>query len=158
MVGARSGDTISLGDRMLVTIEDVAVLRRSTYARRVVPEALLKELGTGREEHGGRPGRQGGRNERPGGRSDRHGPRARVHQTAPQGGGQRESRFSSGKKGPKAGGGRGQGGGTAQGGGGNRGSGGGGGGNRGGGGGGGGNRGGGGGNRGGRGSGRKGRR
>ncbi|HWP09382.1 MAG TPA: VacB/RNase II family 3'-5' exoribonuclease [Polyangiaceae bacterium] len=156
MVGARSGDTISLGDRMLVTIEDVAVLRRSTYARRVVPEALLKELGTGREEHGGRPGRQGGRNERPGGRSDRHGPRARVHQTAPQGGGQRESRFSSGKKGPKAGGGRGQGGGTAQGGGGNRGSGGGGGGNRGGGGGG--NRGGGGGNRGGRGSGRKGRR
>jgi ribonuclease R len=44
VVGSRSGDTISLGDRMLVTIEDVAILRRQTYARRVPPEALLKQL------------------------------------------------------------------------------------------------------------------
>jgi ribonuclease R len=44
VVGARSGDTISLGDRMLVTIEDVAVLRRTVYARRVVPEAALKHF------------------------------------------------------------------------------------------------------------------
>jgi ribonuclease R len=43
-VGARSGDTISLGDRVLVTIEDVAILRRQTYGRRVPPEALLKQL------------------------------------------------------------------------------------------------------------------
>jgi ribonuclease R len=43
-VGARSGDTISLGDRVLVTIEDVAILRRQTYGRRVPPEALLKQM------------------------------------------------------------------------------------------------------------------
>ncbi len=41
VVGARSGDAVTLGDRMLVTIEDVAVLRRTVYARRVVPEAVL---------------------------------------------------------------------------------------------------------------------
>jgi ribonuclease R len=43
-VGSRSGDTISLGDRVLVTIEDVAILRRQTYGRRIPPEALLKQL------------------------------------------------------------------------------------------------------------------
>lgn len=47
VVGARSGDTVSLGDRMLVTIEDVAVLRRAVYARRVIPEALLSKLEEG---------------------------------------------------------------------------------------------------------------
>jgi ribonuclease R len=45
LVGSRSGDTISLGDRMVVTIDDVAVLRRTVYARRVVPEAVLKHAG-----------------------------------------------------------------------------------------------------------------
>src|SRR6187399_1137607 len=55
MVGARSGDTISLGDRMVVIIDDVAVLRRAVYARRVVPEAVIKELGgVAREEGRGR--------------------------------------------------------------------------------------------------------
>jgi ribonuclease R len=44
VVGARSGDTISLGDRLLVTIEDVAILRRQTYGRRIPPEALLNQL------------------------------------------------------------------------------------------------------------------
>ena len=44
VVGSRSGDTIALGDRVLVTIEDVAILRRQTYGRRVPPEALLKQL------------------------------------------------------------------------------------------------------------------
>jgi ribonuclease R len=43
-VGARSGDTVALGDRVLVTIEDVAILRRQTYGRRVPPEALLEKL------------------------------------------------------------------------------------------------------------------
>lgn len=43
-VGSRSGDTISLGDRVLVTIEDVAILRRQTYGRRVPPDALLEQL------------------------------------------------------------------------------------------------------------------
>jgi len=72
VVGARSGDTVTLGDRMLVTIEDVAILRRAVYARRVVPEALLAELGEGRPERRGKgrgepprrlqkpPGRAGG--------------------------------------------------------------------------------------------------
>jgi ribonuclease R len=36
VVGARSGHRIGLGDRMLVQIEDVAVLRRTVYGRRVV--------------------------------------------------------------------------------------------------------------------------
>jgi len=54
VVGARSGDTISLGDRMLVTVEDVAILRRAVYARRIVPEALLAELGEGRPERRGK--------------------------------------------------------------------------------------------------------
>jgi len=40
-VGARSGDRVSLGDTLVVQIEDVAVLRRSVYARRVPPERSL---------------------------------------------------------------------------------------------------------------------
>jgi ribonuclease R len=44
VVGSRSGDTISLGDRLLITIEDVAILRRQTYGRRIPPEALLNQL------------------------------------------------------------------------------------------------------------------
>jgi ribonuclease R len=41
VVGVRSGDTISLGDRVLVRIEDAAVLRRQTFAVRVPPEGAL---------------------------------------------------------------------------------------------------------------------
>jgi len=70
VVGARSGDTIGLGDRMLVTIDDVAVLRRTVYAARVVPEALLEQASSAsagskrRGEQrsagrGGQPGAQG---------------------------------------------------------------------------------------------------
>lgn len=44
VVGSRSGDTISLGDRLLITVEDVAILRRQTYGRRIPPEALLNKL------------------------------------------------------------------------------------------------------------------
>jgi ribonuclease R len=44
VVGSRSGDTISLGDRLEVTIEDVAILRRQTYGRRIPPDALLEKL------------------------------------------------------------------------------------------------------------------
>jgi ribonuclease R len=36
VIGTRSGDRIALGDRMLVEIEDVAILRRTVYARRVI--------------------------------------------------------------------------------------------------------------------------
>lgn len=44
VVGLRSGDRIELGDRMLVTIEDVAVLRRAVYGRRIVPEKVIQKL------------------------------------------------------------------------------------------------------------------
>jgi ribonuclease R len=44
VVGSRAGDTISLGDRLEVTVEDVAILRRQTYARRIPPDALLEQL------------------------------------------------------------------------------------------------------------------
>jgi ribonuclease R len=76
-VGARSGDTISLGDRVLVTIEDVAILRRQTYGRRVPPEALLNQLkdapelprrmqrlSTSHAGPGAKPGDQARRNQR----------------------------------------------------------------------------------------------
>lgn len=36
VIGMRSGDRISLGDPMLVVIEDVAILRRSVYGRRML--------------------------------------------------------------------------------------------------------------------------
>lgn len=44
VVGSRSGDTVALGDRVLVTIDDVAILRRQTYGRRIPPDALLEKL------------------------------------------------------------------------------------------------------------------
>ena len=44
VVGVRSGDTLSLGDRVAVIIEDVAVLRRAVYAKRIVPESVLEAL------------------------------------------------------------------------------------------------------------------
>jgi ribonuclease R len=60
VVGARSGDAISLGDRMVVAIEDVAILRRTVYARRVVPEAMLRKF----EETAPRSSGFGGKGER----------------------------------------------------------------------------------------------
>jgi ribonuclease R len=35
VVAARSGDRVSLGDRMIVEITDAAILRRTVYARRI---------------------------------------------------------------------------------------------------------------------------
>jgi ribonuclease R len=68
-VGARSGDTISLGDRVEVTIEDVAILRRQTYGRRLPPDTVLAKLKDAPElprrmqrlttSHGGPGGKQG---------------------------------------------------------------------------------------------------
>jgi ribonuclease R len=60
IVGSRSGDAISLGDRMAVVIEDVAVMRRTVYARRVVPEALLNQLGEPGSGGGGKGGSRRG--------------------------------------------------------------------------------------------------
>jgi ribonuclease R len=36
VIGTRSGDRIALGDRMRVTVDDVSILRRTVYGRRVV--------------------------------------------------------------------------------------------------------------------------
>ena len=36
--GVRSGDRVALGDRLLVVIEDVSIVRRAVYARRVVQQ------------------------------------------------------------------------------------------------------------------------
>jgi ribonuclease R len=43
VIGARSGDRIALGDRMLVEIEDVSVLRRTVYGRRLVDEGARRD-------------------------------------------------------------------------------------------------------------------
>jgi ribonuclease R len=58
VIGARSGDRVALGDRVLVQIEDVAVLRRSVSARRIPPERVLAAAE-------GRRGKRGRREERP---------------------------------------------------------------------------------------------
>jgi len=47
VVGTRSGDTVSLGDRIAVVIEDVAILRRQVLARRVVPDEVIEALDSG---------------------------------------------------------------------------------------------------------------
>src|SRR5262249_9787945 len=36
VIGVRSGERIALGDRMLVVVEDVSVIRRTVYARRLI--------------------------------------------------------------------------------------------------------------------------
>ena len=123
VVGSRSGDTISLGDRVLVTIEDVAILRRQTYGRRVPPDALLEQLKDAPEmprrtqrlttSHGGpgakrgvrevqaRDQQRGGRSARPGQRSDD----GRGPQRADSRGGAAKGRPQGGSKGrPNAGG------------------------------------------------------
>jgi ribonuclease R len=43
VIGARSGDRIAVGDRMLVQIDDVSILRRTVYGRRVVDDEERKE-------------------------------------------------------------------------------------------------------------------
>jgi ribonuclease R len=116
VVGARSGDTVSLGDRVLVTIDDVAILRRQTLGRRVPPEKLLNQLkeapefrgqrgrlegshrgagagGGGRSGGGGRPGRQARPEQHASGRPGKPNDRAARKQntakdrTPPSGGG-----------------------------------------------------------------------
>jgi ribonuclease R len=48
MVGARSGDTIALGDAMEIVISDVAILRRSVYGRRIGAEELTTRVRGGK--------------------------------------------------------------------------------------------------------------
>ena len=60
--GLRSGDVVMLGDRIVVSIEDVAVLRRTVYARRVPPKSVVDAIdgeprrGRGRGRGRGRTG------------------------------------------------------------------------------------------------------
>jgi ribonuclease R len=49
VTGRRSGDSVSLGDRLTVSIEDVSLQRRSVLARRVLPEKLLNAFPEERE-------------------------------------------------------------------------------------------------------------
>ncbi|MCA9623441.1 MAG: ribonuclease R, partial [Myxococcales bacterium] len=42
VVAARSGDRIALGDDMLVEIEDVSIVRRAVYGRRIATERPTK--------------------------------------------------------------------------------------------------------------------
>ncbi|HVY48646.1 MAG TPA: RNB domain-containing ribonuclease, partial [Minicystis sp.] len=61
MIGRRSGDRIGLGDAMLVAVEDVAVLRRTVYGRRLAdPDALRpkKKDKRGRRGETERPARE----------------------------------------------------------------------------------------------------
>jgi ribonuclease R len=59
VIGARSGDRIALGDRMLLAIEDVSVLRRTVYGRRMVGEEDRREKRPRREVR--RSGKTAGR-------------------------------------------------------------------------------------------------
>lgn len=79
VVGARSGDSVALGDSMMVTIDDVAVLRRTVYAMRVLPEELLSKLESLRGKRQSKLEARGGRQKRPPARpapaANRPGPR-----------------------------------------------------------------------------------
>jgi ribonuclease R len=60
VVGLRSGDRIALGDRVVVQIEEAAVLRRSVYARRIPPERVVAASASRRgRRDAGRPPRKG---------------------------------------------------------------------------------------------------
>lgn len=57
VAGARSGDQVMIGDRVLVVIEDVAILRRAVYARRIPPPEAFR----GADERPKRGSRKGQR-------------------------------------------------------------------------------------------------
>lgn len=58
LVGARSGDSVTLGDRLQVTIEDVAVLRRTVYGKRELSSEQVTAI---EEKSAAQPGRTPGR-------------------------------------------------------------------------------------------------
>lgn len=67
VVGKRSGDRVSLGDSMLVSIIDVAILRRMVLGRRVVdPEE--RKFGGGNKSRSGRASKRSGETQPKGGR------------------------------------------------------------------------------------------
>lgn len=109
----RSGDSIRLGDRIVVDISDVAILRRTVYARRARGEGGLFEEGerprfkVGRGGGGGpvRERARGSRDDRgkpfPGGGGMGRGKKQRKDQAAPDRGGRAGGGGSKGKKGGK---------------------------------------------------------
>jgi ribonuclease R len=58
VIGKRSGDVISLGDRMTVEISDVAILRRTVYGRRVGGEVEHRRGPHERAQRRGKPQRE----------------------------------------------------------------------------------------------------
>jgi len=95
VVGARSGDRITLGDRLVVIIEDASVVRRAVLARRVVPERVLHAVEGGGDAFAGAEGRRRPREERPAkGRDERHAGRGK-------GGGAREEHRSGPPRGDR---------------------------------------------------------
>jgi ribonuclease R len=86
MIGARSGDAISLGDTMEVVVEDVAILRRTVYGRRLraeEPETKVrgKHLSKGRAakaSKAGPPPKAHASHARPGKSRTSHGPKKKV--------------------------------------------------------------------------------
>lgn len=103
VVGVRSGDRVGLGDRILVTIEDVTLSRRAVLAKRVIPAKVLdalSKLDKGGRRDSSRPAPERGRGDRRfhhperGGRGKvREGGRA---QKPPKGDAKRPSEWSQG--------------------------------------------------------------
>lgn len=54
--GSHSGDTVTLGDTLLVDIEDAAIQRRTVYGRRYLDEATLERLRAAEARQGERRG------------------------------------------------------------------------------------------------------
>jgi ribonuclease R len=73
-VGRRSGDRVMLGDRLELEISDVALLRRSVYGSRVVPDKVLQKLRERAPARRGGPGHAPKRG--PGHASAQRGPRS----------------------------------------------------------------------------------
>jgi ribonuclease R len=112
MVGMRSGDAVALGDAMDVTIDDVAILRRTVYGRRLgVTKKDADERVAQRGNRGGSGGRGGGGAGAGGGRGGASGGKGkrgllRTHgrpatSSASEKGGSRDKHGKSEKQGKK---------------------------------------------------------
>ena len=80
--GVRSGEVISLGDELVITISDVSILRRSVYGRRIPGEGAT----TG-DEAGPRRGRKVRERKTAAPRADRPADRGRASKAKPAKGG-----------------------------------------------------------------------
>lgn len=101
VVGARSGDTVTLGDRLRLSIEDAAIGRRTVYGRRELTPEETDAIQSGKASRPGRipgrgaprgeltrlPSRQGPRSSTPGAAT----PNARPRSRSSASGGERSS-------------------------------------------------------------------